>query len=103
MWIRDESGVGSAERQAAYCGRTMMEKNPMLRFVRQTLTNLEVHMPALAYSESRHAPDDSDYSTATSQAPTQAYRAELLMAAQYTIAVVDDDPTFLKALGRLLV
>jgi len=81
----------------------MMEKNPMLRFVRQTLTNLEVHMPALAYSESRHAPDDSDYSTATSQAPTQAYRAELLMAAQYTIAVVDDDPTFLKALGRLLV
>lgn len=75
----------------------------MLRFVRQTLTNLEVNIPALAYSESRHAPDDSDCSAATAQTPTQEYRAELLMAAQDTIAVVDDDPTFLKALGRLLV
>ena len=75
----------------------------MLRFVRQTLTNPDVNMPALAYCESRHAPHDSDNSAAAAQASAQEYGAELLMAAQYTIAVVDDDPTLLRALGRLLV
>jgi hypothetical protein len=85
------------ERLSGYRRKTVMEKKPMLRFVRQSLTNPEVNMP-LAYSESRHAPHDGDRSGARAQAPSHAYEAELLMAAQhYTIAVVDDDPTLLKA------
>jgi CheY-like chemotaxis protein len=80
-----------------------MEKTPMRPFVRQLLTNREVHNPP-AYGETGHTPNGSDRSGARAQGRTQQDRAELLMAAQqYTIAVVDDDPSMLKALGRLLV
>jgi CheY-like chemotaxis protein len=79
-----------------------MEKT-MLRFIRQTLTNPELNM-ALAYGESRHAPHDRDHSGPRALAATQEYAADLSMTVQqYTVAIVDDDPALLKALGRLLV
>jgi CheY-like chemotaxis protein len=78
-------------------------ENPMFRFVRQALTNPEVDIPLPAYRENRDAPQDRHHSPARAQAPVQEYGAELRMAAQYTIAIVDDDATLLKALGRLLV
>jgi FixJ family two-component response regulator len=75
----------------------------MQPFVRQLLTNREVNNN-LSYGEMRHARSGSNRSGGSAQAGTRENRAEHLMAAQqYTIAVVDDDPSMLKALGRLLL
>src|SRR3954468_11083229 len=75
----------------------------MRPLVCQSLTNGEVHNRK-AYGASRHASQGSDRSGAQTPGRTQEERAELLMAAQqYTVAVVDDDPSMLKALGRLLM
>jgi FixJ family two-component response regulator len=75
----------------------------MQALVRQLLTNREVNNH-LSYSESRTASLGSDCSGGKSEVGKRQDGAELLMAAQpYTIAIVDDDPSMLKALGRLLV
>ena len=75
----------------------------MQPLVRQLLTSREVNN-YLSYSESRTAPHGSDCSGAKTEVGKRQDGAELFMAAQpYTIAIVDDDPSMLKALGRLLV
>jgi len=74
----------------------------MRHFVCQSLTNCDVSN-SLAYGETRRAPYGSDCSGAQARHRIQEDRAELPMTAQqYTIAVVDDDPGLLRALGRLL-
>lgn len=70
--------------------------------VRQLLTKCDVHERP-AHDGTRYAPISTAYSGDSTQDCTHEAQAELLMTApRYTVAIVDDDPSLLKALGRLL-